>query len=219
MTTAPPAVSDTKTSLLDAAEALFAELGIAGASMRAITARAGANLAAVHYHFGSKEGLVREVFRRRLEPLNRERLERLEALAATGRERDVAGIVEAFVGPPLRMIGNEPGGRAFAQLLARSVLEPGEGSRELVLEQFKEVVEGFAAALENALPHLTREEVLWRLHFTIGSLSFTAGLGFLVERWSGAPAPADDPEPVIARLVGFLTGGMIRPAAVKGEGP
>ena len=56
--------TDTKTSLLDAAEALFAELGIAGASMRAITARAGANLAAVHYHFGSKEGLVREVFRR-----------------------------------------------------------------------------------------------------------------------------------------------------------
>ena len=219
MTTATAAPTDTKTSLLNAAEALFAELGIAGASMRAITARAGANLAAVHYHFGSKEGLVRAVFSRRLEPLNRERLDRLERLTATGRERDVEGIVDAFVGPPLRMIGSEPGGRAFAQLLARSVLEPGAGSRELVLEQFKEVVERFTAALETALPHLSREEILWRLHFTIGSLSFTAGLGFLVERWAGAPAPADDPAPVIARLVNFLTGGMAQPAAAKEGNP
>ena len=76
-----------------------------------------------------------------------------------------------------------------------------------------------APALENALPHLSREEVLWRLHFTIGSLSFTAGLGFLVERWSGAPGPADDPRPVIARLVGFLTGGMNSPLAATGEAP
>ena len=218
MTTIAPAQADTKTSLLDAAEALFAELGIAGASMRAITARAGANLAAVHYHFGSKEGLVREVFRRRLEPLNRERLDRLGELAAAGRERDVEGIVEAFVAPPLRMIGSEPGGRAFAQLLARSVLEPGPGSRELVLEQFREVIERFTAALEAALPDISRQEALSRLHFTIGSLSFTAGLGFLVERWAGAPAPADDPAPVISRLVTFLTGGMAQPPAPIGGG-
>ena len=57
--------------------------------MRAITQAAGANLAAVHYHFGSKEGLVRAVFGRRLEPLNRDRIERLATLAATGRDRDV----------------------------------------------------------------------------------------------------------------------------------
>ena len=78
--------ADTKTSLLDAGERLFAELGIAGASMRAITQEAAANLAAVHYHFGSKEGLVRAVFSRRLGPLNRERVERL-ASARRGRPR------------------------------------------------------------------------------------------------------------------------------------
>jgi len=200
--------TDTKKSLLDAGERLFADLGIAGASMRAITQAAGANLAAVHYHFGSKEGLVRAVFGRRLEPLNRDRLERLNRLAATGRERDVEGIIEAFVAPPLRMIGHEPGGRAFAQLLARAVLEPGAGSRELVLEQFEEVIERFTSALARALPRLSREEILWRFHFMIGSLSFTAGLGFLVERRAGVPAPADDPAPVIARLIRFLTGGM-----------
>ena len=210
--------TDTKSSLLDAAERLFAELGIAGASMRAVTRSAGANLAAVHYHFGSKEGLVRAVFRRRLEPLNRERIDRLDELLAAGRERDIEGIVEAFVGPPLRMIGSQPGGRAFAQLLARAVQEPGAGSRELVLEEFREVIGRFAAALARALPELSREEILWRLHFMIGSLSFTAGLGFLVERFAGVPAATDDPAPVIARLVTFLTGGLERPPAETGEG-
>ncbi|MFQ5350554.1 MAG: TetR/AcrR family transcriptional regulator [Thermoanaerobaculia bacterium] len=210
------AATDTKTSLLDAGEQLFAEFGINGASMRAITRAAGANLAAVHYHFGSKAGLVRAVFRRRLEPLNRERIEQLDELAATGRERDIEGIVEAFVGPPLRMIDSEPGGRAFAQLLARAVQEPGAGSRELVLEQFRGVIERFSAALHQALPSLSRQEVLWRLHFMVGSLSFTAGLGFLVERFAGAPSPADDPASVIARLVSFLTGGMERPPTPPG---
>ena len=209
--------TDTKTSLLDAAERLFAELGIAGASMRAVTRAADANLAAVHYHFGSKEGLVRAVFRRRLTPLNRERIARLDDLLATGRARDVEAIVEAFVGPPLRMIGSEPGGRAFAQLLARAVQEPGAGSRELVLEEFREVIGRFAAALAKALPSLSREEVLWRLHFMIGSLSFTAGLGFLVERFAGAPVATGDPAPVIARLVTFLTGGLEQPPADIGE--
>ncbi len=208
MTSTATPQADTKTSLLDAGEHLFAELGIAGASMRAITSAAGANLAAVHYHFGSKEGLVRAVFSRRLKPLNRERIERLEALEADGRHRDVAGIVEAFVAPPLQMIGREPGGRAFAQLLARSVLEPGAGSRELVLEQFEEVIDRFTTAFQTALPGLSREEILWRFHFMIGSLSFTAGLGFLVEHRAGVPAPASDPGPVIARLVRFLSGGM-----------
>ena len=217
MTPETRAQTDTKTALLDAAERLFAELGIAGASMRAITRAADANLAAVHYHFGSKEGLVRAVFGRRLEPLNRERIAQLDKLVATGRERDIESVVAAFVGPPLRMIGQEPGGRAFAQLLARAVQEPGAGSRELVLEQFGEVIERFTAAFERALPSLSRQEVLWRMHFMIGSLSFTAGLGFLVERFAGAPISTDDPAPVIARLVTFLTGGMQRPPADIGD--
>ena len=216
--TASPAhgQADTKTSLLDAAERLFAERGIAGASMRAITRAANANLAAVHYHFGSKEGLVGAVFERRLGPLNRRRLDRLTALAETGRDRDAAAVVEAFVGPALRMVGRDPGGRAFAQLLARAVLEPGAGSRELVLEQFAEVIDRFTSALCRALPRLSREEVQWRFHFMIGSLAFTAGLGFLVERRIGAPTAASDPEPVIARLVAFLAGGMTHPPATAG---
>ena len=71
------AAPGTRESLLDAAESLFSDRGIQAASLRAITEQAGANLAAVHYHFGSKQGLVRAVFSRRLAPLNEERLRRL----------------------------------------------------------------------------------------------------------------------------------------------
>ena len=209
---------DTRSCLLDAAERLFAERGIASASLRAITREAEANLAAVHYHFGSKEGLVRAVFGRRLEPLNRERLKRLAEITASGGKPDVQGLVAAFVEPPLAMIGSEPGGRAFAQLLARSVLEPGAGARELVLEQFAPVIDRFAEALGRALPELPREEIFWRLHFMIGSLSFTAGLGFLVDRFAGVPDGTTDPAAVSRRLVAFLTGGMRRPPAASGGG-
>src|SRR5688572_31708077 len=70
--------TDTRESLLDAAEKLFSEHGIQSASLRQITQHAGANLAAVNYHFGSKDGLVRAVFSRRLRPMNDERFRRLE---------------------------------------------------------------------------------------------------------------------------------------------
>src|ERR1044071_5498720 len=91
----------TREGLLDAAESLFSELGIQAASLRAITQRAGANLAAVHSHFGSKQGLVRAVFKRRLEPLNRERLELLAASERKGG--DVEEVLRALVAPLLRM--------------------------------------------------------------------------------------------------------------------
>src|SRR6476619_3946953 len=94
---------DTRESLLDAAESLFSEHGIQAASLRAITQQAGANLAAVHYHFGSKEGLVRAVFSRRLEPMNSERLRMLDA-ADLEREdgRSLEEVLCAFLAPPLR---------------------------------------------------------------------------------------------------------------------
>ena len=76
---------ETRTRILDAAEELFMQHGFEGTSMRLLTAKASVNLAAVNYHFGSKHALVEAVFRRRLDPMNQERLAGLEALEAQGR--------------------------------------------------------------------------------------------------------------------------------------
>ncbi len=210
MSPATPPALDTKTSLLDAAERLFAEHGVTASSLRAITRAAGANLAAVHYHFGSKEALVQAVFARRLAPLNRQRLAALSRCEADGC-RDLDAIVRAFVAPPLRMIRDTPGGRDFARLVARAFLEPAAETRQLVLAQFEEVIGRFTAALGRALPGLDRDELHWRFHFMAGSMAFTAGLSHLVERRLGS-GPTDV-EQLIRRLSGFLAGGMTAPPA------
>src|ERR1700752_5110069 len=70
----------TKGRILDAAEALFIEHGFEATSLRAITASARVNLAAVNYHFGSKEELFQAVLTRRLDPMNQERVDLLTEL-------------------------------------------------------------------------------------------------------------------------------------------
>src|SRR5512145_2902278 len=77
---------ETRTRILDAAEELFMQHGFEGASMRMLTARAGVNLAAINYHFGSKDALIEAVFRRRLDVMNAERIAQLERL-----EQEAAG--------------------------------------------------------------------------------------------------------------------------------
>ena len=100
-------LSDTRARILDAAERLFMAHGYDGTSMRQITGEAGVNLAAVNYHFGSKEALIQEAFRRRLNWLNEERMRALDELEATadGQALKPSQIVDAFFGrPPLPRI-------------------------------------------------------------------------------------------------------------------
>ena len=93
----------TKERILDAAETLFAQYGFGGTSLRQVTSQADVNIAAVNYHFGSKENLVNEVFRRRMDEMSAQRLSRLqEAVKAEGGS-DLDAILAAFVEPPLAM--------------------------------------------------------------------------------------------------------------------
>lgn len=210
--TDPTPAADTKQSLLDAAESLFAKQGVHRASLRAITREAGANLAAVNYHFGSKEGLLRAVLARRLEPLNRLRLERLDSALAETDPPGVEAIVRAFVAPTLTMVGREPGGHAFARFLTRTFSEPDPALRGLVLAAFEEVIQRFTEALRRALPHLGDDEVYWRFFFMVGAMAHTAGVGFLIERLSGGRCDPGDADGVIDRITAFLVGGLEAPA-------
>src|SRR6195256_428085 len=95
---------ETRTRILDAAEELFMQHGFEGTSMRQLTTKAGVNLAAVNYHFGSKDALIEAVFRRRLDPMNAARIGALEELEGSGRTLAPEAIIRAFVGVSLRMI-------------------------------------------------------------------------------------------------------------------
>ena len=203
--------SDTKTALLDAAERLFAEIGIAPASLRAITREADANLASVNYHFGSKEGLVQAVFARRLSPLNQDRLALLDRCT---RDRqgvpELACLLRAFVEPAVTMINSEDeGDREFAKLLGRMLFEPSHELRSLILDEFRLVTERFTAALSQVFPTAPREEIIWRFHFMVGSLAHTvAGRYMISHALECLQIPKDDDiETLTRRLVDFLQSG------------
>jgi len=206
--------TDTKIDLLEAAERLFAEHGIARSSLRAITGEADANLASVNYHFGSKEGLVRAVFARRLEPLNRERLALLDRCLESARaDPDLNCVLHALVGPALQMMcDREPGHKCFAQVMGRAFADPEERVRSLLLDEFREVRDRFTAVLAVILPHLSQEELFWRFHFMIGAMAHTAAGSFFVTRHSDGVVDTSDVEGMTLKLVNFLAAAMSAPA-------
>ena len=203
---------DTRERILRAAEALFMDRGFASTSLRMITARAKVNLAAVNYHFGSKEELIREVFGRHLAPLNQARiayLDRLEA-AAGGQPLSLEKIIEAIVTPPL-LVSRDPlkGGAAFLRLLGRAFSEPTEHMRQFLPAQYREVVVRFKQALVRALPHVPEPELVWRMHFMFGAMSYAMAGNDALQLISTCNVEgADDAEAVIRRLVPFLTAGL-----------
>ncbi len=156
----------TKRRLLDVAERLFADQGFDSVSLRAITAEAGANLAAVNYHFGSKESLIAAVIARQVEPINRRRLELLEG-AVDARE-----IVAAFVDPVLQEAERSGAdGGHFLKLMSRCTAARDEKVSALIAVQFREVVRRFVMAIGDACPGLSAEVVHLRLLFTAGAMA------------------------------------------------
>lgn len=207
--------ADTRSRILDAAERLFMEHGFDGTSMRMITGSAGVNLAAVNYHFGTKELLIQEVFRRRLTDLNQARLAVLDKLEAEagGAPLKPSKIVEAFFGTALKMAADvKGGGHTFMCLLGRTYTEPNEFVRQFLAEEYAECVDRFLTALYRALPDVERKEILWRFHFMMGAMSYaiagTDALQLVTGKFDG-----DEPAHLAPRLMSFLLGGLRAPLA------
>lgn len=212
----PVLAADTKERILDAAEALFMEQGFTSTSLRTITARAGVNLAAVNYHFGSKDELIRAVFTRRLGPLNRERIALLDELEARakGQSLPVEEILEAFLMAGVRVARDaRRGGALFIRLLGRAFTEPTGQVRQLLPEQFEESVARYKAALARALPQLPERELVWRLHFIFGAIAYTMGGSDVLQLTARHPLreEGNDAETMIRHLVRFLAGGLMAP--------
>ena len=164
---------DTKTRLLDAAEALFIDAGYEAMSMRLITARADANLAAVNYHFGGKDALIHAMLTRRLDGLNQNRLALLERYQSSlGSQLTCEHILGAMFIPALQQSRcPEKSGPALLRLLGRAYTDPSPFIRNFLRGIYADAAERFFRAFQTVLPDLPREELGWRLHFCIGSLA------------------------------------------------
>lgn len=204
------ATDDTKTTILDAAERLFAERGFAATSLRELTGRANANLAAVNYHFGSKEGLAIAVLARRLGPINAERRRRLDMLA-TGPT--VEAIVRAFLEPVFRTATGLPDdalsrGGGFCQLFGRLMVEQPPFLRPFLAEQFRELGWRFATVLQQTLPNLAPATAWWRLHFLVGAMAHTLQNAATLTNLTEGVCRHDDTGAVLEHLVAFGVGGL-----------
>jgi AcrR family transcriptional regulator len=209
---------DTRERILDAAERLFMAHGYEGTSMRQITGEAAVNLAAVNYHFGSKESLMQEVFRRRLDWLNEERLRVLDEMerVAAGKPLKPSQIVDGFFGTLLRLADDERrGGIVFLRLLGRTHTEPSEFIRAFLADEYAGVMERYKQALFRALPDVPRAEIVWRFHFMLGATSYAiAGTDALrlVADWKiEDPDTVDRNDRLVPRLMSFLLGGLRAP--------
>jgi AcrR family transcriptional regulator len=206
---------ETRTRILDAAEELFMRHGFEGTSMRLLTARAAVNLAAVNYHFGSKDALIEAVFRRRLDPMNAERIAELERLeqAAAGKPLAPERIIRAFLRASLAMIEDaRGGGRNFIRLLGRACTEPSKTVRALIGQLYAPAMERYKTAFERAVPELPKEELIWRMHFMFGTLAYTLAATDTVQLIAGCkPEDRYDAKLLEERLTAFLAAGLLAP--------
>ncbi|HUD42288.1 MAG TPA: TetR/AcrR family transcriptional regulator [Dokdonella sp.] len=196
----------TRQRILGAAEELFARHGFAGASLRQVTASAKVNLAAVNYHFGSKENLIEEVFRRRLDELNARRTE----LLAQCRERvdlSLEDVLDAFVRPALELSLSDAGGAAFVRVLARAYAEHDERLRRFLSDNYGHVLKEFAVVFARLLPQLDKEELYWRLDIVSGALTYAmADFGVLKRR--GDVSEQEHRERTASHLIRFAAAGL-----------
>ena len=196
--------NETQTKILDAAESLFAEKGYSATSIRDITSKAGVNLAAVNYYFRSKEALIGAVFQRLIEPVNRLRLERLEALEH--RETDplaIENILRALIEPTFAMFHEYRESKPFfMQLVGRIHTDSSETIRTLFFEHLRPVLQAFSKAISEAVPHLTRERAELRMRFIMGALAHTyLGLGPI-------PNPKRAPAVILEEIICFAAAGL-----------
>jgi AcrR family transcriptional regulator len=195
---------DTKTRLLDAAEKLFGQNGFDATSLRDITAEAQVNLAAVNYHFQSKDSLIDAVVGRRLEPVNRGRLQMLDA---AGPSATLEQILQAFLAPIL-----EQETWPAVPLIGRVLSNPDQFLERVFKKHLAGVAKRFGDAIAQALPGLPPEEILWRLHFMAGSMSHVLVFSQVLPAMSGGLCHPQDRKALMARLVTFLSAGFRAPA-------
>jgi AcrR family transcriptional regulator len=200
----------TKAAVLSVAERLFALNGFRNVSVRDITAEAGVNLASVNYHFGSKDALIFEIFRRRTGELSRERARMLhEAQDRHGGRPPVRAILAALMAPPLRWSGRGEAQRIAMQFIIRARSEGSEAIRE-VLRTDVSYLRRFADALIGALPHLAPEDIYWRLHFTLGMIHNNRFAEFdRLHVLSEGVTRETDVEALLTRMLDFAEAGFL----------
>jgi AcrR family transcriptional regulator len=208
-------------AILAAAEELFSTNGFNAVSVRDIALAAGANPGSVTYHFTTKDGLLLEIYRRHCGPMN---LRRSELLSAARRVRDLQdrleAIVRAYVLPAFTSGSDLAGGGArFTRLRAVMSAEGNEVVRKIIAQTFDDTSHAFIDAIHESLPHVPRDEIVWRSHFLLGALYYSLVTPERVSRLSRGGADGSDAGDAIEQLVRATVAALQAPPLDQGEPP
>lgn len=206
------AQSDTVDRILDAAEQLFAERGFSETSLRMITSKANVNLAAVNYHFGSKNALIQAVFARFLTPFSvtlEKAFDELER-SCNGRPPSLHQTLWALTESAVRMPHrNENGISIFMRLLGLAYTQSQGHLRKFLEQEYSEPFGRFMGLLKEATPQLSAVDRYWRIQFMLGATAFTMSssdaLREILENKLGIDTTVQE---IAARLVPFLAAGL-----------
>jgi AcrR family transcriptional regulator len=212
MITKQQTAGDTKDKILDAAEHLFARDGYRGTSLRAITGRAAVNLAAVNYHFGSKEALLEEVIKRRILPLNAVRREKIQSVRDAARKRgkppEIRAVLLAFIEPTLLFRESTPEAEHFITFIGSAITDPDDRVRKVFHRFIMPLFQLFFETACEALPGVARDIVFWRLHFAMGSLFHTLHICGKFETTLVDIQSGRDAQSLVNLIIPFVTAGM-----------
>lgn len=217
----PDPSAGTRFRILETAMRLFAEFGLDAVPLRDIAREAVVNGAAINYHFGSKEQLIREVFRRCFDRVNALRVKALDdyEVAAKGRPLKPEQIIRALVEPMVRFsFSKEGGGIYFIPLLFHAYGVRRSFIDQSIYERVDYIVIRFVDALQSAMPHCGREELFWRFDFALGSCHHVLvdrQRSHRLKRLSNGLCDTDDQDQIIEQLVAALTGSFGAKAPAK----
>jgi len=192
----------TRNAILEAAERLYAIRGFADVTLRDIVAAADVNLAAVNYHFGSKDELIAELFITRSLATNRERLSELKQAEQQGGGRaEIGAILRALVGPTLRgCLGPEHERSTAARFMIRASIETVAPIRRIKNREIDHLKK-FAAAMRRSLPDRSEVDLYWGLHFALAMAHQTIRDSERLTKLSDGSCDLNDVDGIIARIV------------------
>jgi AcrR family transcriptional regulator len=207
-------VESTRERLLNVAEQRFGEGGYEGTSLRAITVAAAANIAAVNYHFGSKEALLRAAVARAMAPVNTERRRRLDQLEAQGAPTPEQ-VIRAFIEPGLELVRRGERGAVGLRFIGRIAFDPSQRIRELYAAESDPIEKRYLSALQTALPHAAPEAVAFGYVNMLGLLALhqSQALQQSLPRAPGVAAievTPEDPGVLAENLIAFLVAAFDR---------
>ena len=196
------ASDQTRSAILAAAERLYADRGFGDVTLRDIVAEANVNLAAVNYHFGSKDELIAELFVTRSLQLNRERLRQLRAAEEKGGPRaDISDILRALVGPTLRgCLGPDSQHSTAARFMIRVNIESVPAIRRIRNREIDHLRK-FVAAMARALPDCSDVDLYWGLHFALAMAHQTIRDSERLTRLSEGSCDLGDVDAIVERVV------------------